>query len=97
MDESQFDELIDSSPFIDENIKEDCKRYLKQVPTDISSDWIYSSSLPETTYQGDVADKFDIVFHEFQDDSSEIRILENHPCILISHTCDMDLENKTDE
>ena len=97
MNQSQFDELIDSSPFIDENLKKDCKRYLKQIPTSISSDWIYSKSLPEITCQGDVTDRFDIVFHEFVGDSSEIRSLEDHPCILISHTCDMDLENKTRE
>lgn len=32
MDDSKINELIDSSCFIDDKLKDECKKYLKQIP-----------------------------------------------------------------
>lgn len=99
MDNSQFDKLdtlIDSSQFIDEKFKIKCKEYLKQVPTSIDS-WVYSSSLSDFPYQGDIADKLDIVYHETDGQTLNIGLLEDWRCMLLSHTCDMDFTNKSRE
>ena len=89
-----MDELIDSSHFIDDQYKEKCKEYFRQIPK-AEVAWIYSSALPIDTYQGDIVDKFEIVFHEVSGDSLEIRVLEDVPCMLLSNTCDMEPEGKT--
>jgi hypothetical protein len=96
MNNRELDELIDSSHFIADHLKEQCKQYLKQIPQGLG-DWFYSSLIPQAAYQGDIVDKFEVVYYEVVDDRLEIQSLEDFPCMLLSHTCDMDLEDKTRE
>lgn len=91
-----IDDLVDSAHFIDDHQKEQCKQYFKQIPAGLGS-WFYSSSIPQTTYQGDIVDKFEVVYHEVADERLEIRNLMDVPFMLLSHTCDMDFEGKTRE
>lgn len=47
------------------------------------------------TYQGDIVDGIDLVYFEINDDNIETKVLEDQPCMLLSHTCDMYLDGKT--
>ena len=96
MDSQEIDDLIDSSHFIDEHLKEQCKQYFKQIPQGLG-DWFYSSSAPQVIYQGDILDKFEFIYYEVVDGGLEIHSLEDTPCMLLSHTCDMAFEDKTRE
>ena len=97
-DNQYIDELVDSSPYVDDQAKEQCKEYFKQIPTDLDlGDWFFSSSIPQCVYQGDIVDKFDLVYQEVVDDQVNFRVLEDIPCILLSNTCNMDLKEKTRE
>jgi hypothetical protein len=94
MNSSELDELIDSSHFIDDPIKKKCKEYFKQIHKGLGP-WFYSPSIPRNTYQGDIVDKLNVVYYEMENDTQEIGVLEDIPCMLLSHTCDMDFEGKT--
>lgn len=96
MNSPELDELIDSSHFIDDHLKGQCKEYLKQIPKGLGS-WFYSPSIPEDAYQGDIVDKFEMVYSEVVGAKLETRSLEDVPCMLLSHTCDMELRGKTRE
>ena len=77
----RMDDLIDSSHFIDDRNKEKCKEYFRQIPK-AEVDWVYSSAIPDTTYQGDIVDKFEMIFYEVSGTNLNARALENVPCIL---------------
>lgn len=94
MDSPEFDELIDSSHFIDDSLKEKCKEYFKQIHKGLG-DWFYSYSIPPDIYQGDIVDRLDVVYYEMTNDTQEIQAIEDIPCMLLSHTCDMDFAEKT--
>lgn len=94
MENKKLTELIESSHFIDDKFKEECKQYFKQIPDNLSS-WVYSSSIPEYVYQGDVIDKVELLYQEVNEGRLEIRSFEDIPCILLSNTCDIDFEGKT--
>jgi len=96
MDDQELEKLIESAHFIDEQYKEECKEYLMQIPHGIDARF-YSSSIPPDTYQGDIIDKFDIVYYELVDGQLELLRIGGIPCMLLSHTCDIDFENKTRE
>lgn len=96
MNSEEIDELISSSHFIDDHFKEQCKQYFKQIPCGLGN-WFYSLSIPPATYQGDIVDKFELVYYEVVENRLEVRSLKDIPCMLLSHTCDLDLENKTRE
>jgi hypothetical protein len=96
MNSEEIDELISSSHFIDDHFKEQCKQYFKQIPRGLGN-WFYSLSIPPAAYQGDIVDKFELVYYEVVENRLEVRSFKDVPCMLLSHTCDLDLENKTRE
>jgi len=94
MESRNLDEIIDSSYFIDNNLKEQCKDYFKQTRHPVG-DWLFSYKPTEDVYQGDIIDKLDIIYFEVVNDILETKVLEDQPCMLLSNTCDMDLHGKT--
>jgi len=44
-----------------------------------------------------IVDKFEMVYYEVVDDRLDLLSLEDVPCMLLSHTCDMEFEEKTRE
>ena len=94
MDNSELNELINSSHFIDDTQKDQCKQYFKQINKE-PGDWFYSHSIPPDIYQGDVIDNFDVIYYQMIDDFQKIQAIEDIPCMLLSNTCDMDFEGKT--
>lgn len=96
MDSPKLDELIDCSHFIDDSHKDQCKQYFKQIHKGLG-DWFYSRSISPDMYQGDVVNKLDVVYFQIRDDSQELQIIEDLPCMLLSNTCDMALEGKSRE
>jgi hypothetical protein len=94
MNVSKLDELIDSSNFIEKSQKEDCKKYFKEIDRGLG-DWFYANSIPSDKYQGDIVDNLDVVYFEMNENQQEAKLIENIPCMLLSHTCDMALEGKT--
>ena len=96
MDSSELDDLIDSSPFIDNSLRDRCKEYFRQVPKELS-DWFYSTTISTDIYQGDVVDKLDVVYFQMENTAQQLKILDDIPCMLLSNTCDMALEGKSRE
>jgi len=94
MDSSNLDELVNYSHFIDGSLKEECKRYFKQVHEELGG-WFYSYSIQPDIYQGDVIDRVDVIYYELKEDSQELQETEDVPCMILSHTCDIDVEDKT--
>jgi len=56
MNSQEIDNLIDSSHFIDDYLKEQCKQYFRQIHQGLG-DWFYASSIPQAVYQGDIVDQ----------------------------------------
>lgn len=94
MESDKLNEIIDSSYFIDDSLKERCKDYFKQTHKALGY-WFYSYKPAEDTYQGDIIDELDLVYFEVVNDVLETKVLEDQPCMLLSHTCDMYLQGKT--
>lgn len=85
-----IEELIDSSHFVEEDQKELCKKYFRQIPFELNAQWFYSYHLSLFPYQGDIINKFDFYFTETEGGEIVIRQLEDQTCLLLSNTCDMD-------
>ncbi len=96
MEKQEFEALIDTSPFICDAFREKCKEYLGQVETRLG-DWIYANTKSHIAYQGDVVDCLDFIYTDFDEGKEGVRRLKDQPCLLLSHTCDMDTEDKTRE
>src|SRR3989339_2026913 len=94
MDNQEFGDLIESSHFIDDDFKDQCKQYFRQIPKDIDK-WFYSSTTPKTPYQGDIVDNFETVYCEVIGDRLETQSLEGIPYMLLSNTCDLEPKGKT--
>ncbi|MBP8745484.1 MAG: hypothetical protein KBH86_10210 [Syntrophorhabdus sp.] len=95
MEENNIENLVRTAPFIDKTLKEECSDYLKkQVPKGLDHQ-IYSLKVFESPYQGDIINNFDLVFFQLIDDYQQTQFIENSYCMLLSHTCDINVQDKS--
>ena len=92
---SMIENLIDTAPFIDDALREECKKYFRQIPLILESQWFYSQSSCPFFRQADIIENLDFSYSEIEDDAVNIRVLEDQTCMLVSNTCDMDLKDKS--